>query len=357
MRKTAAKLLAAAAIATSVATVASGVAVADPSTLPTLPAAQDIVGVGSDTTQEVLNGLSLGYNAALTAAGDTTSPRLYSWDATGTSPITTKTGATSIARPNGSGAGIGRLENLTSATVDFARSSRGPANGTDQVTDVFVAYAKDAVSWAAKAGGNAPADLTTAQLKDIYTCNKTTWNALNPAWPATTIKPYLPQSASGTRAFFLKALGGAVPLVPGTCVVDGLQENTGTEAALNDNNALVPYSVAHYIGQVYYGHTSPSDNAGPVTIRNINGINPVTTSPSAVITGSFSTSAFGRNVYNVVRSAEWTATDAHGVALQKIFGSNGYICSTAGATILKNYGFLPILTCGITSQPQPPAGS
>ncbi|MER5349660.1 substrate-binding domain-containing protein [Kitasatospora sp. NPDC002551] len=341
MRKTAAKLLAAAAIATSVATVASGVAVADPAA-GVVPATQDIVGVGSDTTQEVLNGLSGGYNAALTAAGDTTSPRLYSFDATGSAQITSKAGTSPFDRPNGSGAGIKALETRTSTQVDFARSSRGPANGTDLTSDVFVAFARDAVSWAAKTGGNAPANLTTANLKDIYTCAKTNWQQINPALPNATIKPYLPQTASGTRAFFLKAIGGATPVTPGACVVSGLQENTGTEAALTDNNALVPYSVAHYIGQVYYGHTSANDAAGPVTIRNINGIAPVTTSPAAVINPSFSGTAYGRNVYNVVRSSEWTATDAHGVALRKIFGTasnGGYICGTAGTAILTNYGF------------------
>lgn len=61
------------------------------------------MGVGSDTTQAVLNQFSTDYNAFLGASS--TLPRLYSWDATGTSPIVTKTGATTpFNRPNGSSA-------------------------------------------------------------------------------------------------------------------------------------------------------------------------------------------------------------------------------------------------------------
>ncbi|MFF0414551.1 PstS family phosphate ABC transporter substrate-binding protein [Kitasatospora sp. NPDC004745] len=340
MRKTAAKLLTVAALATSLATVASGTALADPASL---PAAQDIVGVGSDTTQALLNQFSTDYNA--TVAG-TTAPRLYSWDATGTSPITTKTGATSIARPNGSGAGITALNTNTSATVDFARSSRGPA-ATDPTTDDFIAYAKDAVSWAALGtGGHAPANLTTANLKDIYTCAVTKWNQIDPSLSSATIKPQLPQASSGTRSFFLQAIGGGTAVTPGACVTTGVQENQGSDPVLNDADILVPYSVAHYIGQVYFGKGSGSDVQGPLTIRSVNGIAPVDT-VNKVISSSYAATAYGRVVYNVVRHAEWIATDTHGTALRAIFGPTGWICKSGSADI-KSYGFLPLpsFACG-----------
>ncbi|GAA1391849.1 substrate-binding domain-containing protein [Kitasatospora putterlickiae] len=350
MRKTAAKLLAAAAIATSVVTVASGTAVADPSTLPTLPTANDFVGVGSDTTQAILNQFSVDYNAFLAASGNTTSPRLYSWDATGTTPIVaTKTGATQIARPNGSGAGIKALENNTNTTVDFARSSRGPQTG-DQATDYFIAFAKDAVSWAAKAGGNAPANLTTADLKDIYTCAKTTWNAIDPSLPATTIKPFLPQADSGTRAYFLKTIGSGVAVTPGACVVSGTQENQGTDPALQDNDAIVPYSVAHYIGQVYFGHAVGNDAQGPLTVRNVNGVTAIDVAGKK-IDAAFAQTDYARVVYNVVRQSEWTSTAARGVALRSIFGANGWICKNATAIAdIQSYGFLKLDNgCGVST--------
>ncbi|MGW6915488.1 PstS family phosphate ABC transporter substrate-binding protein [Kitasatospora sp. NPDC054939] len=342
MRKTAAKLLAVAAIATSVATIASGTALADPTVT---PAAQDIVGTGSDTTQTVLNDLSSGYNAYLTGIGNTTSPRLYSWDSTGTSPITPKTGAATITRPNGSGAGITALNANTNATVDFARSSRGPQTG-DPVTDIFVAFAKDAVSWAGKTGGNAPANLTTAQLKGIYECTTTNWTQINAALPNATIKPHLPQVNSGTRSFFLKAIGVTTP---GSCVTTGTQENQGTDPVLNDPNTVVPYSVAHYIGQVYFGHASGSDAPGALDIRSINGIAPVNT-VAKTINSSFASTSYGRVVYNVVREADWTATTTQGTALRAIFGTTGWICTSGGPTI-KSHGFLqlPGAACGSTT--------
>ncbi|MFJ9838911.1 PstS family phosphate ABC transporter substrate-binding protein [Kitasatospora sp. NPDC101155] len=342
MRKTAAKLLTAAALATSLVTIASGSALADPTVT---PAAQDIVGVGSDTIQALLNQFSTDYNASL--GSGSTAPHLYSWDATGSSPITTKVGATSIARPNGSGAGIKALVANTSATVDFARSSRGPqptdAHGLD-----FVTLAKDAVTWSAKSGGDAPAQLTPAQLNAIYSCTTTNWQQIDPSLPNATIKPFLPQADSGTRAFFLTAISN--PTL-GQCVTTGPEENEGTDQALNNPDVVFPYSVAHYIGQTAGGHGTTTDAPGNLTLRNVvvNGatLTPVT---SNQINTDFANSQFGRVVYNVVRDAEWNATDTHGQALQNIFGSNGWICNdpTAAADIA-SYGFLATPACGVAT--------
>ncbi|MFJ9697165.1 PstS family phosphate ABC transporter substrate-binding protein [Kitasatospora sp. NPDC101183] len=341
MRKTAAKLLTVAALATSLATVVSGTAVADPAAGVT-PNSQDIVGVGSDTTQAVLNQLAADYNATLT---DPNAPHLYSWDAIPTGTITTKTGATAITRPNGSGAGITALNANTSATVDFARSSRAP-QPTDPTTDDFVALAKDAVAWAAPSTGNAPANLTTQNLKDIYTCAVTTWNQIDPSLSTDTIKPFLPQTGSGTRSFFLGAIGGGTAVTPGTCVNSSVQENQGSDSQLADVDALVPYSAAHYIGQVYFGKGSGADVQGPLTIRSINGVAPVDAT-NKVITADYATTTYARVVYNVFRDAEWTATDTHGTTLRAIFGRGGWICSN-GASDLTSFGFLPLaaFNCG-----------
>ncbi|MER7849713.1 substrate-binding domain-containing protein [Kitasatospora sp. NPDC096077] len=342
MRKTAAKLLVAAALATSLATVVSGTAVADPAAGVT-PAAQDLVGVGSDTIQSVLNQFSTDYNNSLGAGS--TAPHLYSYDATGSSPITTKTGATSIPRPNGSGAGIKALVANTSATVDFARSSRGPAASDAHGLD-FVALAKDAVTWSAKSGGNAPAQLTPAQLNAIYSCTTiTTWNQIDPSLPNATIKPVLPQADSGTRAFFLTAIGN--PTL-GNCVTTGPEENEGTDPSLNDPNVVFPYSVAHYLGQTVGNHGTTTDAPGNLTLRNVvvggTTLTPIT---SNQIDPNFANSQFGRVVYNVFRDAEWTATDAHGTAIQNVFGPTGWICNDpVAAADLASYGFLSTPACG-----------
>lgn len=344
MRRTMGKLLAVAALAGSLAAATAGPALADP---PGLPQPQDIVGVGSHTTGPLFNAFSAAYNSYLTGLGDTTSPRLYSWDATGPSPITTKAGALSITRPYDAGAGIAALNANTSATVDFVRADRGPQTG-DPTTDLFVALAKDAVSWTATSGGHAPANLTAAQLKGIYSCTITNWQQIDPSLANATIKPFLPTPGSGTRSSFLAAIGNPTS---GTCVTTGLQENQGTDPVLNDPDAVFPYSVGHYVGQVYYGRATTTDAPGPLTVRNVNSIAAV--NPTAqTINPTFATTAFGRVLFDVVRQAEWNATDTHGRALRNVFGNLGWICRNSVATVLiKTHGFLtlPLVACGSTT--------
>lgn len=351
MRHTAAKLFATLAIATSLATVAAGMASADPTVT---PAAQDIVGAGSDTTQAVLNQFSTDYNAFLTGKGDTTSPRLYSWDATGSANITPKTGASTIARPNGSSAGVTALNATTNTTLDFARSSRAPQTG-DLTSDLFVAQARDGVSWAGNSAGNAPANLSTADLLGIYTCSITKWNQITDiagyTGPNATIDAYLPQLSSGTRSFFLKAIGSGTTVTPGSCVEAYTpEENEGTDSVFTDVNSVFPYSAAHYIGQVYGGHTTATDAPGSLSIRSVDGTFPITSTHT--LNPTFTATNYGRTVYNVVRSGDWTATSTQATALKAIFGPAGWICTNATAKAdLQSYGFqlLPVGACGSTT--------
>ncbi|MEV7777663.1 substrate-binding domain-containing protein [Kitasatospora sp. NPDC088351] len=350
MRKTSVKLLAGLALVITVtATGTVGTAVADPAVT---PSATDIVGVGTEDTEGVLNELSAGYNAYLAGLGDTASPRLRSWDANGSALITVRAGTAPISRPHGTRPGILKLMEPRSP-ADFARSSRGPElldPGTqDPQSNVFVAFAKDAVTWSAKAGGHAPGSLSTAQLKSIYECYVTNWQQIDPALPNAAIKPYLPRYTSDTRSFFLKALGN--PALGG-CVTTGPQENEGTDPALDDPDVVFPYSVAHYIGQVYGGHSSGTDAPGSLAVRSIDGISPFTAANT--LSPQFASMVFGRTVYNVVRESEWMAADAHGAALRNIFGMagrNGWICKN-GTDVIKSYGFLPLpgTACGSTIQ-------
>ncbi|MFJ4093245.1 substrate-binding domain-containing protein [Kitasatospora sp. NPDC089913] len=224
---------------------------------PPQPAATDIVGVGSGISEALLNQISTDYNAALAAAGDTTSPRLYSWDSTGNRQITPKAGADTIVRPDRSNAGVLSLNSTTSRTVDFARSARLP-QPSDLTSDVFVGMAKDAISWAAPSDGYAPANLTTAQLSDIYNCHKTNWRQIDPALPDAPIVPVLagnlvvsqygvdgaPTDSSG---FFLKAINypppSRSPHWDRSCVRIVERGEQGGDAVLHDPGALVPFSV------------------------------------------------------------------------------------------------------------------
>ncbi|MFJ4189928.1 PstS family phosphate ABC transporter substrate-binding protein [Kitasatospora sp. NPDC089509] len=334
------KLPALCAAAALTASLPVGSAAADPVVL---PQAQDIVGVGAQTTQPVLNQFSADYNASL--GSDTTSPRMYSWDATGSSPIVTKSAATTIVRPDGAGAGIKALVSNTGSTVDFVRSDRGPTAADPHGLD-FVALAKDSVTWSAARNGNAPAQLTPAQLNGIYTCIINNWQQIDPSLPNATIKPYLPQVDSGTRAFFLSAIGVAAPNA--ACVVSGPEENQGTDPVLSDPNVVFPYSVAHYLGQTVGGHGTATDAPGNLTLRNvvINGrvLTPVTNN---LMDTNFANSQFGRVVYDVFRDAEWIGTDAHATAIQNVFGPSGWICNDpTAAADLAGYGFLATPACG-----------
>jgi ABC-type phosphate transport system substrate-binding protein len=376
------KLLASAgAVATTVVLVAgtAGPALADP---PSTPAVGDVVGVGSDTTQFLLDQLSNDYNAS-----HATGARLWSWDAVPQGQtVTVKAGGVNndctIVRPTGSSAGIAALElnaTVTGGTgncIDFARSSRArgssdPACNTGGIC--FVALAGDAVTWASRstaAGGtNAPASLTLAQLKNIYLCNTKNWSKVGGA--NAPIHAFLPQTSSGTRSFFLTALGGGTAITPGSCVSDDnntLIENEGNAPVLNDPSAIFPYSIADYIAQTQHSASCTNGSncgypaapactpgagqnlfgcnvSGVEQIKQISGKAPTVVKNGKVVINGLFPIQFNRTVYDVVRF-DGTTADHIPAYLEKFFASStsatkGWACSTATAkTDITNYGFL-----------------
>src|SRR2546423_7859340 len=306
-----------------------GTASADPTVT---PAATDIVSVGSDTIQSFDNGLSAAYNATSPAS------KYYSWDATPAGNIVPKTGAATIARPNGSSAGISTLNSTTHTTVDIARSSRGPKTGT---ADWFIPFAVDGVGWSAYTGGHAPANLTSAELTGIYNCTYTTWNSLpsNPTSSTATIKVYLPQANSGTRSFFLQALGITATSEP--CWQTATpEENEGTDAAFQSNpDAIFPYSLSHYVGQVYKGKGGGTDLPGALDAnRSLDGVAQILTASQDW--NSALSLTYTRNVYHVVRQADWS-DPVQGPRLKALLDraiSNGWLCKN-GASLITSYGF------------------
>jgi ABC-type phosphate transport system substrate-binding protein len=391
------KILTGVAATATAALLVAGPALADPPAGVT-PKATDIVGVGSDTIQYLLDQLSTDYNHTVTGSA----PRLYSWDATPAENIQTKSGSTNcnIARPDGSSAGIATLEgNAADGShfcVDFARSSRSRSSTDPACTTggiCFIDLGGDAVTWAARstaAGGtDAPATLTLAQIKSIYLCQTRNWDKVG--GKNAVIKPYLPQSASGTRAFFLTALGGGTtPITPGSCVSDGattqfpdgtIQENEGQDPSLDSAQAIFPYSVADYIAQGYHDAACTSGCGGTVsdnpactpsggenkfgcnetttgagkpavlTLEKIGGTTPTKPFPlpaepvppkinSTLSVNSGFEAAFQRIVFDVVRFGQ-TGSDPIPTYLQGVFGPSGFICSNAtGEKDIKDYGFL-----------------
>jgi ABC-type phosphate transport system substrate-binding protein len=385
------KLVAGAACMASAAAVAllpaTGPAMADPignNGSAVTPHEFDVVGVGSDTIEFLLDQIMVDYNKAHTT--DTAShPHIFSWDATNPTTgaigdtIKVKAKCAKIARPDGSSAGILALTGNSKTSdgkhfcIDFARSSRGRAS-TDPPKAKggveFVALAKDAVAYATQKTTNAPSNLTTAQLAAIYSCTATTWNQVGGTSTAT-IKAELPQNGSGTRAFFLSAIGVATP---GSCVDSSVQENEGTDAALKDPNAIVPYSIGKYIAEKFHSAKCLNSSCTPVSgkvckpasgqnkfgcdvhgtmvLHSVNGTPPTVGSGTSTTINPKFTAAFVRTVYDVVRFA--TATKDHIPSyLEPFFASKtaskkGWICSSSRAhTDLINYGFLPSPLCGI----------
>ncbi len=363
-------------------------ALADPvngSGKPVVPAAYDVVGVGADTDEFLFDQLSLDYNATVPAKDHSASdPYFYNWDATApgsTSSLPTKiaakAGCAAVTRPNGGNAGLKALDanTLDGATtdycIDFARTSSGRSSTAPKLGPggvVYVALAEDAVTYATRDTGAtkkvpasyAPKNLTTAQLKAIFLCTDTNWKQVG--GPSQPIKAYLPQSGAATTTFWLKALGITEP---GSCVNQSLEQNQGLSKQFNSPNAIFIYSVADWIAQKYHSaaigkkptagqNEFGSDQVGYLGLNDIDGVSPITAATVPTINKAFKSTHFTRTIYDIVRYSA-TTPDHIPAYLERFFASAhaavpGYLCaSPTAAAAIRNYGFLPISTCGVGS--------
>jgi ABC-type phosphate transport system substrate-binding protein len=354
----------------ALASLAAGItaASADPTAT---PATTDIVAVGSDTIQSLFDQFSTDYNA--------TSPthKLYSYEATGSSTITTKNNDANctITRPNGSGAGISQLtKNLKTADnnpcVDIARASRN-IKSSDGTGLAAVQFARDLITYSYVSGGHAVTNLTTAQLTAIYNCSDATlggsgtpvtWNEVG-GTSTDAIVPVLPQASSGTRSTWLADIGVTWTTAP-SCIVNGassvdssvIEENEGTNSEFTTANAnaadvVFPFSAGDYVGEVYT-LTNPQ-SPGSLVLGSINSTAPLTSSHTINVAG-FST-AYIRTLFAVVLSSgasPWVPS-----YLQPLLGASnnsGWICKGSSSTAgtgpydTAQAGFAPItgLTCG-----------
>jgi ABC-type phosphate transport system substrate-binding protein len=359
------KLIAAVGVTASAIALTVAPAMADPPK-GVAPKATDIAGVGSNTIQGLMDQISVDYNKAFPKLA-----HLYSWDAvnpkTGLDEnIATKKSCAKIVRPNGSGAGVSALI-LNSKVgknfcIDFARSSspRSASNPPKAKGGVvFVALAKDAVTYATNSVSNAPKNLSTAQLAAIYNCTATTWNQVGGTSHAK-INAQIPQTSSGTRKFFLAEIGVTAP---GSCVGAAKgenennlpEENEGTDKFLQGANVIYPYSVGAYIAAVFHStgkgkNLFSTDNHGKMVLRDLNKTAPTTgKGANTIINAKFSPN-FIRTLYDVVRFA--TTRDNIPAYLEPLFASahakvKGWVCSSkTGSKDVTNYGFLTTPFCG-----------
>ena len=266
-----------------------------------------LVGVGSDTTQDVTNALA-GFapvpagvnvvNGRFVPVIASNGQQLVSWDATNPDPsstdtcITARPGGPLFQRPNGSTNGRAALSRAyptvagvsntwgsalcgglkdVSGQVDFARSTSVPSSGDAGTALTYSVLGRDAVSLAFYRNGVAsnnviPGGTTSSVLKTSWTRAELTALYSNisaaggiqvvTADDGTTPVNVLPcaiQAGSGTQRFVLGAFGVTAPQeTAATSVCEGLggtgrlQENDST--ALKAKGILAPANTQVVIG-------------------------------------------------------------------------------------------------------------
>ncbi|MGH3846167.1 MAG: substrate-binding domain-containing protein [Pseudonocardiaceae bacterium] len=240
----------------------------------------------------------------------------------------------SIARPNGSGAGITALHNDASGCIQFARSSNNdsqdPSRNGFNLT--YIPFATDVLTYVTNSQTGVPSNLTLATLTSLYSKNAGTTGC-------GARRPLLPQPNSGTRAAWLKLLG-LTEATKGDCVKDtvngvSLEEHDGR--LITDGQMIYPYSVGKWVTQT----TQPAitDIHGSTVLRAINGISPFDPTHPGL-----------RTLYNVVRTGDIgtdpirsTFVDQRGNTPP---GPNAQVC--LHPEVVKAFGFQLAPDCGST---------
>jgi hypothetical protein len=309
--------------AAAVIGLAAGNAVADPSFTPVLPG--DIAIVGSDTTQDVTQALGDQYNAEHPRTADW----IANWHATGSTSIAPKDGAPSITRPNGSSAGINALINDgTAHNIDAARSSRYRGSNPVEANYSFLQFARDGLTYATATTTNVPPTVTTADLNDIY--RRSTPNCV------PLLKPYVPQTGSGTRQFFLASIGLTENTL-GNCAAVS-QEHDPT-VVRDDPNAIAPYSVARGWGVDGIVLNDIDDSVLPP--GKLPNTMAEDTPPNASATP---VRVYDRGLFHVVRNA-----DVSDPKFDSVFGPDGWFCDDSNAQAIitaQHFRLADELSCG-----------
>jgi ABC-type phosphate transport system substrate-binding protein len=307
---TAARLGLGAALLLGAVTLAAPPAAADEA-----PSTTDVVGVGSDIVQNVMDFIADGDihgNGGYNSAGNKN--RLISFDATAdgngrnafTDPalgssvllnptITLRAGTSPVQRPNGGGAGLTALINdgtggVSANLISFVRSPNLPtaAQQTQAQANLgtllhTVEFAKDKQLIATASTTNAPAALSAAELVGIYNGTYVHWNDLpgNSAGSTDAIIPLIPQPGAGVRTVFLNALkaangGTAVTLAAS---VRNVQQNDPTTitglSATERPDAIVPFPVGRYTllnSGYFHDPNTPYSVASPPAALSATGI-------------------------------------------------------------------------------------
>ncbi|MEU5721304.1 hypothetical protein ABZ783_05710 [Micromonospora sp. NPDC047738] len=292
-----------------------------------------LAGVGSDTTQDVMNGLG----NVITSGGNKV---IASWDARGTANVRTKAANCDFPRPNGSsngrralrasegedigqgGPGFWSNVNVVGC-VDFARSSSYGGGSTPSSTGnyTYIPFGVDAVTLARNVTGDLPVNVSFAQVQRVYRCFDRTI-AGNP------VSPVMLQAGSGTWDFWSSKVGiteveinlgdypclaadtdsnpatAAVPLIPRA------QEHDGT-VLTGFPTRVAPFSAGQFIAQ---GNAAKIASLTGVTVADrrgeaaLSGIRPTGGAvQQPVVNGVLNINfPLRRDVYNIVPTADLT---------------------------------------------------
>lgn len=332
------------------------------------PVANSYAIVGSDTLEDVVNGLVNGTNITGSYVRSTVNGNTAgSYDATGTVYVQTKTSGVRFGRPNGSGDGIKALSRsidgaaYTSGTagaptgvtitdqVDIARSSSNNSSNTPANTSgdlLFVPFGRDAIAYAYSSGSDAGLQtLTASQLKSLYECTVRTINGV-------TVTPVIPQAGSGTRKDFLSKIGssetGLLTLdETGGCVQVG-QEHDAT--VLTAANMVMPMSASRWVAMNTGASYNKMGTAAIAGVADV-GAAPVTGTGTSMVPNPtyYANSTWGRDTYLVVEYARVNSSDPKydaGLATlmdptiaNSLANTSSVIAGQAGS-VKKKYGFL-----------------
>jgi hypothetical protein len=296
------------------------------------PQYRELAGMGSDTTQTLMNALA----EIVTINGTKV---IGSYDAIGSTTVATKSTAAcaAVPRANGSSAGRDALQRSLAANdgcLQFARSSSSRGTYTSPISMTWIPFATDALTFAVRDDGDVPRELTKAQIVAIFKCE------------VPAIQPALVQAGSGTRSSWLSYVGiteaqiaaGTYPcLVPqkdgGTFPGDLPQEHDGRELK---KNQIMPYSAAVYQAQLF--GTAP-DRRGRSVIGVIDGVVPT------IINTAFSGV---RDVNNIIPTSK--VTDTNSTEYKVFVGKDSLICKAKPQINLQGFGDLRDASkCGDTS--------
>ncbi|WP_141726340.1 hypothetical protein [Actinacidiphila rubida] len=330
----------------------TGTAQADPTEF------RELNGVGSDTTQDVMNGLG----KVIVDPNNTPAHLLIaSYDAVDPSTgalhdcIVVRKGHACIPRPWGADQGIAALKNDIaggSGNLDFARSSAGVTDASASSL-TWIPFAKEAVTLAVKTGSTLPTNVTTQQLQRAYNCEDETTGAALPAgtFPTingVTVHPLVPRwfGSGTTRTFWASKLGLSAIDLPG-CVKDVAKNGNGIEdgdgsalqrtIAVDGAEDIMPFSIAQWIAQSNSATTGVRDRRNGAVLESVDGTAPT-------VSGALNTAfPINREVYDVVATSRLAEAD---IKLAFV-GSTSKTC--VNTTTLTAYGFGTVADCGSTT--------